>query len=124
MKLSKASKKALEIIAANPGIGITEFARQMWPDSEKWKTPNSTGKCKGYGIIRAGQSYLSRLLINTDWITEKFYYTGLSKKDRKFYITDSGKAQIRLTPGSSGRGLGESEAEQLDLLAAPLNPVS
>jgi len=31
---------------------------------------------------------------------------------------------FRLTPGSSGRGLGESEAEQFDLLAAPLNPVS
>jgi len=31
---------------------------------------------------------------------------------------------FRLTPGCSGRGLDESEAEQLDLLAAPLNLVN
>lgn len=31
---------------------------------------------------------------------------------------------FRLTPGCSGGGLDESDAEQLDLLAAPLNPVS
>ena len=31
---------------------------------------------------------------------------------------------FRLTPGSSGRGLDDDSAEQLDLLAAPLNPVS
>lgn len=31
---------------------------------------------------------------------------------------------FRLTPGCSGGGLDENDAEQLDLLAAPLNPVS
>lgn len=92
--LSESSRKALNIIAVNPGIGITDFARQMWPDSDGWNKPNSAGKNRGYGMIRAGQSYLDRLL-KTGLITEKYYHTGLSKQGRRFYITDSGKAELR-----------------------------
>ena len=36
----------------------------------------------------------------------------------------SARPAISLTPGSSGRGLDDDSAKQLDLLAAPLNPVS
>jgi len=73
----------------------------MWPDSENWETTNAAGKNKGYGMIRASQSYLDRLL-RTGWIREKYHYNGIHKKGRTFYITDSGKAELRIISATPG----------------------
>ena len=91
--MTELSFKSLTIISENSGIAITEFAKKLWADNPLWDEARQDGKGKGYKMIRTGQDYLNRLL-KTGWIKQTYHDTGVTKSNRKFYITESGKTAM------------------------------
>jgi len=93
MNMTELSFKSLIIICANPGITITEFSKKLWVDNPSWDEARQDGKGKGYKVIRMGQDYLGRLL-KTGWVEQTYRNTGISKSNRRFYITKLGMAAM------------------------------
>jgi hypothetical protein len=57
-------RKALNIIRDHPIDSPRQFARFMWPDSERWKNHTKAGPngvVRGGGMSLAGGGYLGRL---------------------------------------------------------------
>lgn len=98
--MTELSLKALFVIRDNPGIGITEFSKLLWPDSDLWNVSRKDGKGIGYKVIRNGQNYLGKLL-KTGLIKEKYTSNGIYRTNRNFFLTEKGVAELELMLNNS-----------------------
>jgi hypothetical protein len=61
--MSDKTKKALQILADNPGLTASGFASLMWPDSDGWRRVKNTGHgaTRGKGMWLSAGGYLAKL---------------------------------------------------------------
>lgn len=97
MMLSKAQRRALEILRDNPGIAPRAFAKKMWPDSEGHKHHTKCGNkgvSVGGGMNLAAGGFLGKLAkaglvaAGHEW---RLYGMG----PLGYFLTVAGKAALR-----------------------------
>jgi hypothetical protein len=96
-KLSAFRRRALEVIAANPGITPSEFAYHMWPGSDGWRHHTKCGPkgvTRGGGMRLAGGAHIGKLRTAglVTWHYDHFRRGG-------WRITDAGRAALEKDKG-------------------------
>jgi len=90
MPITKAQRRALEIVRDRPGIAPREFAQAMWPNSKGHEHHHKCGhgSSKGGMMNMAGGGYLGKLV--RAGLLERSY----ARHGSVFYLTKEGQEEL------------------------------
>jgi hypothetical protein len=90
-KLTKAQRRALEIVRDKGPVIPGQFAHFMWPDSSAWGYQYNSGHgaaAVGRGIVRSGGAYLGKLY-HRGWVRR--LYDRDMEMYRGYVLTEEGE---------------------------------